>query len=179
MSVTAWTLGDVRAGTVTTHGPVISIWLPSIVTRAVPNASTDRCECSCTFDSRIIPTGANCSTANTLPDESSPPWKLNWLTGQVTREQGHRLEAEKNFRKVLEDRTPEMIEKGFDFSLDIEVINLLGLTQFDLAKQARGSEREEERKKLLQSAVETFKKTLKIDSEDISAHYNLHLLYKQ
>ena len=72
-----------------------------------------------------------------------------------------------------------MIEKGFDFSLDIEVINLLGLTQFDLAKQARGSEREEERKKLLQSAVETFKKTLKIDSEDISAHYNLHLLYKQ
>ncbi|MCA9096529.1 MAG: tetratricopeptide repeat protein, partial [Planctomycetaceae bacterium] len=112
-------------------------------------------------------------------DPPAPPWTLNWLTGQANREQGHLVEAEKNFRKVLEDKTPEMIEKGFDFSLDIEVINLLGLTQFDMAKQARGDEQAAERKDLLLRSVDTFKKTLLIDSENISAHYNLHLLYTQ
>jgi len=117
--------------------------------------------------------------AASAKDPPAPPWTLNWLTGQANREQGHLVEAEKNFRKVLEDKTPEMIEKGFDFSLDIEVINLLGLTQFDMAKQARGDEQSAERKDHLLRAVDTFKKTLLIDSENISAHYNLHLLYTQ
>lgn len=117
--------------------------------------------------------------ASEAKDPPAPPWTLAWLTGLANREQGHLVEAQKNFRKVLEDRTPEMIEKGFDFSIDIEVINLLGVTQFDLAKQIRDPAREAEKKELLRQAVESFQKTLKVDSENIAAHYNLHLLYAQ
>ena len=39
-----------------------------------------------------------------------------------------------NLRSVLEDRTPDMQQRGFDFSFDYEVINLLGQTLFDLGR---------------------------------------------
>lgn len=112
-------------------------------------------------------------------DPPAPPWTVAWLTGSVNREQGNLEEAEANFRKVLEDKTPEMIERGFDFSLDIEVRNLLGLTLFDRARQMRGSDRAEDRKALLEEAVRQFQKTLDVDSEDVTAHYQLQLLYAQ
>lgn len=112
-------------------------------------------------------------------DPPAPPWTLGWLSGLVNRQQGHLAEAEKNFRSVLEDRTQAMIDRGFDFSLDYEVINLHGLTLFDLAKQARGADRKAEREQYLRQAVEQFEKTLKIDSENVAAHYNLQLLYAQ
>jgi tetratricopeptide (TPR) repeat protein len=104
-----------------------------------------------------------------------PAWTMAWLSGLVNRQQGHLAEAEKNFRSVLEDRTPEMIERGFDFSLDYEVIDELGLTRYDLAKQARGPKRKE----YLRRAVEQFERTLAIDSENVTAHHNLHLLHKE
>ena len=110
---------------------------------------------------------------------AAPAWTLGWLSGLVNRQQGHLAEAEKNFRGVLEDRTQEMIDRGFDFSFDYEVINLHGQTLFDLAKQARGADRKAERESLLRRAVEQFEKTLKIDSENVTAHYNLQLLYAQ
>jgi tetratricopeptide (TPR) repeat protein len=73
-----------------------------------------------------------------------------------------------------------MRERGFDFSLDFEVINLLGQTLFDRARQIRGpDERKAEQEAFLRAAVEQFKKTLAIDSEDVTAHYNLQLLYTQ
>lgn len=109
----------------------------------------------------------------------APAWTLGWLSGLVNRQQGHLAEAEKNFRSVLEDRTQAMIDRGFDFSLDYEVINLHGLTLFDLAKQARGAERKGEREQYLRQAAEQFEKTLKIDSENVTGHYNLQLLYAQ
>ncbi|HVW36824.1 MAG TPA: hypothetical protein VHB99_05950, partial [Pirellulales bacterium] len=109
----------------------------------------------------------------------APAWTLGWLSGLVNRQQGHLAEAEKNFRSVLEDRTQAMIDRGLDFSLDYEVINLHGLTLFDLAKQARGADRKSEREQYLRQAVEQFEKTLKIDSENVAAHYNLQLLYGQ
>lgn len=109
----------------------------------------------------------------------APAWTLGWLSGLVNRQQGHLAEAEKNFRSVLEDRTQAMIDRGFDFSLDYEVINLHGLTLFDLAKQARGADRKGEREQYLRQAAEQFEKTLKIDSENVAAHYNLQLLYAQ
>ena len=113
-------------------------------------------------------------------DPPAPPWTLRWLNGRVNRQQGPgRLrEAEANFRAVLEERTPEMIERGFDFSGDYEVINLLGLTQFDLAKSVR-TEGDPERKPLLLQAAATFEKTLVIDSENVTAHHNLHQIYEE
>jgi tetratricopeptide (TPR) repeat protein len=97
----------------------------------------------------------------------------------VNRQQGRLSEAEKNFRGVLEDRTQAMIDRAFDFSLDYEVINLHGQALFDLAKQARGEQRKAEREAYLRRAAEQFEKTLQIDWENVTAHYNLQLLYAQ
>jgi hypothetical protein len=78
---------------------------------------------------------------------------------------------------VLEDRTPEMEKRGFDFSKDYEVINLLGQTLFEQAKQLRDVSRKSDKDKLLNAAAEQFQKTLALDSENVTAHYQLQLLY--
>ncbi len=70
--------------------------------------------------------------------EGYPRWTWAWLSGVVNRQQGRLREAVQNLRSVLNDRTPDMIRRDFDFSLDYEVINLLGQTLFDLAKARRG-----------------------------------------
>jgi tetratricopeptide (TPR) repeat protein len=112
-------------------------------------------------------------------DPAPPPWTMAWMSGQVNRQLGRLEEAQHDFRKVLEDHTPEMAKRGFDFSLDYEVRNLLGLTLFDRANQLRGPDASEERERLLREAARQFERTLEVDSENVAAHYNLHLLYAQ
>ena len=119
----------------------------------------------------------NRAAAHTNPP--APRWTLAWLTGLVNRQQGNFDAAEKNFRSVLEDHTAEMEKRKFDFSRDYEVINELGATLFERAKQQLGAERREAREGLLQQAVAQFHKTLALDSENVAAHYNLQLLYQQ
>ncbi|MFZ4734240.1 MAG: hypothetical protein ACOYK7_17015, partial [Pirellulales bacterium] len=72
-----------------------------------------------------------------------------------------------------------MEARGFDFSLDYEVRNLLGLTLFDRAAQFRGGANADERRRLLGAAAAEFEKTLALDSENVSAHYNLQLIRGQ
>ncbi len=109
----------------------------------------------------------------------APPWTVAWLSGLVNRQQGRLAEAERNFRSVLEDRSPEMIERGFDFSVDYDVVNLLGETLFDRAKMLeRDPSQSAEREALLDDAVSQFQSTLRLDEENVSAHYNLSLLYR-
>ena len=112
-------------------------------------------------------------------DPPAPPWTMAWLSGLVNREQGHLAEAERNLRSVLEDKTPEMLRRGFDFSRDYVVINELGLTLFTRAQQTLGERRKAERESLLQQAAAQFEKTLTLDSEDVTAHHNLALIYAQ
>lgn len=107
-------------------------------------------------------------------DPPAPPWTVAWLSGLVNREQGHLSAAAASLRSVLETRIPD---RDFDFSLDYEVINLLGMTLFDLANQEIGPESLDARDALLRQAVEQFEKTLSIDAENVTAHYNLALLY--
>ena len=112
-------------------------------------------------------------------DPPPPPWTVAWLSGLINRQQGHLAEAEQNFRSVLEGRSREMLGRQFDFSQDYEVINLLGETLFDRAKQLRGPFHADARKTLLGEAVAQFQKTLALDAENVGAHYNLSLLYGQ
>jgi tetratricopeptide (TPR) repeat protein len=112
-------------------------------------------------------------------DPPAPPWTLAWLSGQVNQQQGRLEEAEQAFRKVLEDRTPEMIKRGFDFSLDYEVRNQLAIVLFDRANQLRGEANREARETYLRESVRHFQKTLEIDSENVTAHHNLYLLHAQ
>jgi tetratricopeptide (TPR) repeat protein len=112
-------------------------------------------------------------------DAAYPRWTWAWLSGVVNRQEGRLEEAVINLRSVLEDRTPAMIEKKFDFSLDYEVINLLGQTLFDLGRQRKGQEQLEEAQAYWRQAVEQFQNTLRLDPENVAAHYNLALLYQE
>lgn len=108
-----------------------------------------------------------------------PRWTWAWLSGAVNRQQGRLVEAIQNLRGALEDSTAEMKERKFDFSLDYEVINLLGQTQFDLGRLRARQGRESDARKAWEEAVATFQKTIAIDSENFTAHHNLQLLYAE
>ena len=101
---------------------------------------------------------------------------MAWLSGLVNRQQGHLPEAERDLRSVLEMRTAEMWRRRFDFSKDYMVNNELGLTQFFLSQQAGETG---ERTRRLQQAADTFEKTLQLDPENVTAHYNLAIMYQQ
>jgi tetratricopeptide (TPR) repeat protein len=108
-------------------------------------------------------------------DPPAPRWTIAWLQGLVNKQNGYLDEAIKEFRSILEDTYPELEKRKFDFSLDYEVINELGQTLFERAKQERG----EARKPFLQEAARRFERTLELDSENLAAHYNLALIYDQ
>ncbi len=111
--------------------------------------------------------------------EGFPRWTWAWLSGDVNRQQGRLEEAIVNLRSVLEDRTEEMISRGFDFSYDYEVINVLGQTQFDLGRLRARQGRMDEAREAWRQAVASFERTLAIDAENVAAHHNLQLLYAE
>ncbi len=112
-------------------------------------------------------------------DPAFPRWTWGWLSGVINAQQGRLQEARQNLQSVLEDNTAQMQSRGFDFSLDIEVINLLGQTLFDLGNQRERQQRGDEALQLWKEAVERFQRTLEIDPEDVTAHHNLQLLYER
>ena len=112
-------------------------------------------------------------------DPPPPRWTVAWFNGLVNKQNGYLDKAITEFRSILEDRYPELDQRGFDFSRDYEVINELGQTLFERAKMERGEANQAAREALLRQAVERFKKTLSIDAENVPAHYNLALIYEQ
>jgi tetratricopeptide (TPR) repeat protein len=112
-------------------------------------------------------------------EDGFPRWTWAWLSGDINRQQGRLTEAIQNLRSVLNDRTPDMHARGFDFSLDYEVINLLGQTLFDLGRLRARQARTDDARRAWQEAVDCFQKTLAIDSENVTAHHNLQLLYAE
>ena len=110
-------------------------------------------------------------------DPPAPRWTVAWLNGQVNKQNGFLDKAIEEFRSIIEDRYPELDKRGFDFSLDYEVLNELGQTYFERAKQERGEASKFQT--LLKLAAEKFERTLELDSENVSAHYNLALIYSE
>ena len=130
-------------------------------------------------EGRVDEAAAALGRAATHAAPAPPPWTVAWLSGLVNRQQGRLDEAERSFRKVLEDRTEEMRKRGFDFSKDYEVRNLLGLTLYDRASQFRGPDAAAGRRAVLEEAARHFEMTLLLDSENVAAHYNLQLIHGQ
>ena len=112
-------------------------------------------------------------------DPPPPRWTVGWFTGLVNKQNGYLDKAITDFRSVLEDRYPELDKRGFDFSKDYEVINELGQTLFERAKSERGDANKSKREAFLHQAIEQFEKTLALDSENLTAHYNLALIQAQ
>ncbi|MGB7328450.1 MAG: multiheme c-type cytochrome [Rubripirellula sp.] len=107
-------------------------------------------------------------------DPPPPTWTHSWLSGMVNRQQGNLEAAADSFRAVLQTKVPE---RGFDFSLDYEVQNELGLTLIDLAQRAEVMGNDDEFKALLAEAQETFLAVLNVDAENVTAHVNLAEVY--
>ena len=116
--------------------------------------------------------------AATFRDPEPPRWTLLWLSGMVNREQGHLDAAIADLKAALEYRDEDTVRRGFDFSKDYVVRNELGKTLFARAQRERGEARRERRDAFLRAAAAEFHKTLKLDEENITAHYNLQLIYR-
>jgi tetratricopeptide (TPR) repeat protein len=111
-------------------------------------------------------------------DPPAPRWTRGWLHGLVHKQLGNLDESMVEFRSVLEDHYPELDRRNFDFSKDYEVINELGMALFERAKQERGAENAS-RRRYLEAASKQFDKTLALDPENLTAHYNLALIFDQ
>ncbi len=109
----------------------------------------------------------------------APEWSVAWFTGLVNKQNGHIDEARQNFLALVEMDTDETRRRGFDFSLDYRLLNELGQTCFERAKLERGPERKAQHDAFLTEAVTWFERTLDIDPENATAHYNLSLLNAQ
>ncbi len=110
-------------------------------------------------------------------DPPAPRWLVAWFTGLVNKQNGFLEAAVKEFTSILEDQDPASTARGLDFSKDYIVINELGQTLFELAKRQRDAPARE--RELLREAVKRFEQTLQLDPENLTAHYNLALLFAQ
>lgn len=117
--------------------------------------------------------------AAAIDDPPAPPWVVAWLTGTVNKENGYLDEAIANLRGIVELDDAETRRRGFDFSQDYRLRNELGQALFERAKQERGDRRHEAREAYLHDARAQFLKALELDPENVTAHYNLDLIYKQ
>jgi tetratricopeptide (TPR) repeat protein len=102
-------------------------------------------------------------------------WTIAWLNGLVNKQNGHLDAAIRDLTSILEDRYPEHDQRGLDFRRDYEVINELGQALFERAKMERGNPARQ--REFLQAAAKRFEDTLAIDSENLTAHYNLGLIH--
>ena len=110
----------------------------------------------------------------------NPPgnrWTIAWLNGLVNKQNGYLDKAISELTSILEDRYPELEKRQLNFSRDYEVINELGQTLFERAKMERANPAKQ--REFLEAAVRRFNDTLAIDSENVTAHYNLGLIHAQ
>jgi tetratricopeptide (TPR) repeat protein len=59
------------------------------------------------------------------------------------------------------------------------MLNELGRTLFEYARQQRGDRRRDTRLKLLERARKRFEQVLALDPENVTAHYNIALVYAE
>jgi tetratricopeptide (TPR) repeat protein len=104
--------------------------------------------------------------------EPAAPWVINWLTGQINERNGLLDEAIASFESVLATKIPA---RGFDFSLDYEVINALGAVTY--ARARLEPLKSESRREYLRKTIATYRRTIALDSENFPAHYGLGLAY--
>ena len=102
---------------------------------------------------------------------------MAWLAGLVNEQLGHFDAAIANFRSIVTMDSTETRQRGFDFSRDYRVLNELGLSLFERAKQEQRNA--DTRTRLLQEATEWFARTLTLDPENVTAHYNIALIAGQ
>ena len=103
----------------------------------------------------------------------SNAWSILWFSALINKQNGFLDEAIAEYEQLVELDTAETRKREFDFSQDYRLLNELGQTLVERAKEERGEEHRARRQELLTKASGYFERTLQIDSENVSAHYNL------
>jgi tetratricopeptide (TPR) repeat protein len=107
------------------------------------------------------------------------PWTVAWFSALIDHENGHLDQAIESLQRIYDNQFTDARAKGYDFSRDTSLLNELGRTSFERARQIRGEQKKQQRLALLQKACDWLNRTLDIDPENQSAHYNLALVYAE
>ncbi len=109
----------------------------------------------------------------------APAWTVAWLSAQVDLQNGFIDQAIAGLESVITMDTAETRRRGFDFSRDYRILNELGGAVFERAKMERGPGADAQRRHLLQKAAGWIEKSIALDPENVTAHYNLALVFDQ
>jgi tetratricopeptide (TPR) repeat protein len=104
--------------------------------------------------------------------EPGAPWTIAWLTGQVNDRNGFIEDAIASYESVLATRVDE---RNFDFSKDYDVLSALGQAYYKKSRVAAFDS--PERRESLEKSVATYRRLLKLDTENVAAHYGLGQAY--
>ncbi len=107
---------------------------------------------------------------------AAPPWTLAWFSARIDHENGFLDNAIDSLERIVDNQFEDARARGFDFSYDVNLLNELGRTHFERARMERGSKRSAQRQRFLQKSHAWFERTLQIDPENQTAHYNLALV---
>lgn len=110
-------------------------------------------------------------------EPAAPPWSVAWFTAQVNRQNGFLDEAIAGFRDLAETRYADARRRGFDFSSDYRLLNALGETLLERSRLERGEASAAGRDLLLREAVDWYQRSLRLDPENVAAHYGVAQAY--
>jgi len=93
---------------------------------------------------------------------SKSPWTLAYFTALVDKQNGNFAKATEGFRRVLATDFAGARERGFDFSIDVRVLNELSES---LLEAALGAPDDDARRALAREAQEVARRSLDVDPE--------------
>ena len=112
-------------------------------------------------------------------DPPAPPWTLAWYSALVDRDLGNLDAAIEGLEALAQTRFTEARERGFNFGRDYRMLNELGRTLYERARQERGEQRREARLAFLKRARQRLEQALTIDPERDGVHHNLGLVLSE
>jgi tetratricopeptide (TPR) repeat protein len=112
-------------------------------------------------------------------EPAAQPWTIAWLGARIDRERGRLDSAIKALESIAQNRFADARDRGFDFSYDTRLLNELGRSLYERAREERGADRRDARRALLQRSREWLNRVLNIDPEDVSAHYTLARVFQE
>jgi len=107
-------------------------------------------------------------------DMGANQWSLLWFGALVAKRNGDYPKAIENLREILKGGFSQATGRGFDFSKDYRLLNMLASDLRQLGLTQTGDERIQ----MMKEARDTYLKALELDPENVTAHWGLYLVFK-
>jgi tetratricopeptide (TPR) repeat protein len=104
------------------------------------------------------------------------PWSVAWFSALVDVQNGQLDPAIDALKALVQTRFTEARRRGFDFSRDYRVLNTLARALFERAKVESSAALATE---WLRSAADQHQAALRLDPENVTAHYGLALIHSR